>query len=121
MKAPQLLVHDKKDTVGVVVVEDLKAGTDMFGVVTADNSSFRLKAQMAVPIEVVGVALEERRDVDGGQDDGQLRARAQGVSWLRAAVCARSRSMIDGRVTRGAKPSVRSAASIPPLVVDSRS
>ena len=26
MAAPQLLVHDKKDTVGVVVVEDLKAG-----------------------------------------------------------------------------------------------
>ena len=50
MKAPQLLVHDKKDTVGVVVVEDLKAGTDMFVVVTADNSSFRLKATMAVPI-----------------------------------------------------------------------
>jgi (2R)-sulfolactate sulfo-lyase subunit alpha len=50
MKAPQLLVHDKKDTVGVVVVEDLKAGTDMLCVVTADNSSFRLKAKMAVPI-----------------------------------------------------------------------
>ena len=41
MKAPQLLVHDKKDLVGVVVVEDLKAGTDMLCVVTADNSSFR--------------------------------------------------------------------------------
>ena len=50
MKAPQLLVHDKKDSVGVVVVEDLKAGTDMLVVVTADNSSFRLKAKMAVPI-----------------------------------------------------------------------
>ena len=29
MSAPQLLVHDKKDTVGVVVIEGLKAGTDM--------------------------------------------------------------------------------------------
>ena len=29
MSAPQLLVHDKKDTVGVVVVEGLTAGTDM--------------------------------------------------------------------------------------------
>ena len=50
MSAPQLLVHEKKDTVGVVVVEGLKAGTDMMAVVTADNSSFRLKAKMAVPI-----------------------------------------------------------------------
>ena len=38
MAIPQLLVHDKKDTVGVVVVEGLKAGTDMLCVVTADNS-----------------------------------------------------------------------------------
>ena len=50
MAAPQLLVHDKKDTVGVVVVEGLAAGTDMLCVVTADNSSFKLKAKMAVPI-----------------------------------------------------------------------
>ena len=50
MKAPHLLVHDKKDTVGVVVVEGLKAGTDMLCVVTADNSSFRLKSLMDVPI-----------------------------------------------------------------------
>ncbi len=50
MPAPHLLVHDKKDTVGVVVVEDLKAGTDMAVVVTADDSSFNLKARMDVPI-----------------------------------------------------------------------
>lgn len=50
MGVPQLLVHDKKDTVGVVVVEGLKAGTDMTCLVTADNSSFRLKANMDVPI-----------------------------------------------------------------------
>ena len=29
MAIPQLLVHEKNDTVGVVVVEDLKKGTDM--------------------------------------------------------------------------------------------
>ena len=50
MAAPQLLVHNKKDTVGVVVVEGLKAGTSMTCVVTADNSSFRLKSKMDVPI-----------------------------------------------------------------------
>ncbi len=50
MSAPQLLVHEKKDTVGVVVVEGLKAGTDMTCVVTADNSAFNLTARMDVPI-----------------------------------------------------------------------
>jgi (2R)-sulfolactate sulfo-lyase subunit alpha len=50
MSIPQLLVHDKKDTVGVVVVEGLKAGTDMMAVVTADNSSFNMKSKMDVPI-----------------------------------------------------------------------
>ena len=50
MTAPHLLVHNKKDTVGVVVVEGLKAGTNMTCVVTADNSSFRLKSRMDVPI-----------------------------------------------------------------------
>lgn len=47
---PHLLVHDHKDTVGVVVVEDLMAGTDMLGVVTEDDSDFRLKARHNVPI-----------------------------------------------------------------------
>jgi len=50
MTAPQLLVHDKKDTVGVVVVEGLKADTEMLAVVTADNSSFNIKSKMDVPI-----------------------------------------------------------------------
>ena len=50
MEAPQLLVHDRKDTVGVVVVEGLKAGTEMLAVVTADNSQFGLKAMMDVPL-----------------------------------------------------------------------
>jgi (2R)-sulfolactate sulfo-lyase subunit alpha len=50
MGAPHLLVHDKKDTVGVVVVEGLKASTDMLCVVTHDNSSFKLKSKMDVPI-----------------------------------------------------------------------
>ena len=50
MSVPQLLVHEKKDTVGVVVIEGLKAGADMTCVVTADNSSFRFKSRMDVPI-----------------------------------------------------------------------
>ncbi|WP_018698652.1 UxaA family hydrolase [Amorphus coralli] len=50
MSAPHLLVHDKADNVGVVVVEDLKAGTDMLCVVTEDNSDFHLTSKNDVPI-----------------------------------------------------------------------
>ena len=50
MEIPQLLVHDPKDNVGVVVIEGLKAGTDMLCVVTENDSSFRLTARADVPI-----------------------------------------------------------------------
>ncbi|NDB23839.1 MAG: flagellar biosynthesis protein FlgA, partial [Gammaproteobacteria bacterium] len=50
MSVPQLLVHDRKDNVGVVVVENLKAGTDMLCVITEDNSDFRLTVRHDVPI-----------------------------------------------------------------------
>ena len=50
MAAPQLLVHDHKDNVGVVVDEDLAPGTDMLAVVTEDNSDFHMQAQQATPI-----------------------------------------------------------------------
>ncbi|MEZ5784497.1 UxaA family hydrolase [Mesorhizobium sp. GR13] len=50
MKNPHLLVHDHKDNVGVVVIEGLKADTQMLCVVTHDNSSFELLAKADVPI-----------------------------------------------------------------------
>lgn len=50
MGVPQLLVHDPKDNVGVVVVEGLTAGTDMLVVVTHDNSDFHLTAEEDIPI-----------------------------------------------------------------------
>jgi (2R)-sulfolactate sulfo-lyase subunit alpha len=50
MSAPQLLVHDHRDNVGVVVVEDLAAGADILAVVTEDNSDFHMQAKQATPI-----------------------------------------------------------------------
>ena len=47
---PHLLVHEHDDNVGVVVVEGLTAGTEMFCCVTHDNSPFTLKAEEDVPI-----------------------------------------------------------------------
>jgi len=72
-----LLVHDNKDTVGVVVVEGLKAGTDMLCVITADNSSFNLTAKSDVPIGHK-VALADIKSGDTvwkyGQDIGVAKA-----------------------------------------------
>jgi (2R)-sulfolactate sulfo-lyase subunit alpha len=75
MPKPHLLVHDRKDNVGVVVVEGLKAGTEMFVVVTEDNSSFSLKAKSDVPVGHK-VALSELKAGDTvikyGQDIGKM-------------------------------------------------
>lgn len=77
MAIPQLLVHNPKDNVGVVVVEGLRAGTDMLCVVTADDSSFRLKATADVPIGHK-VALKDLKAGDTaikyGQDIGRITA-----------------------------------------------
>jgi (2R)-sulfolactate sulfo-lyase subunit alpha len=48
--APHFLVHSPKDNVGVVVVEGLKRGTDMLGVITETDKSLRLKADQDIPI-----------------------------------------------------------------------
>lgn len=47
---PHLLIHDRRDNVGVVVVEGLKAGTDMLCVITEDNSELRMHCNQDVPI-----------------------------------------------------------------------
>jgi (2R)-sulfolactate sulfo-lyase subunit alpha len=79
MEIPQLLVHNPKDNVGVVVVEGLKAGTDMLCVITEDNSSFRLTATADVPIGHK-IALKDLKEGDTaikyGEDIGRMVAKA---------------------------------------------
>jgi (2R)-sulfolactate sulfo-lyase subunit alpha len=45
-----VLVHDKKDTVGVIVVEGIKAGQELTGWVMEDDSTIQVKALNDVPI-----------------------------------------------------------------------
>jgi len=45
-----ILVHDKKDTVGVIVVEGVKAGQDLTGWVMEDDSTIKVKALNDIPI-----------------------------------------------------------------------
>jgi len=47
---PHLLVHNRRDNVGIVVVENLVAGADLLCVVTADNTELRCVLKQAVPI-----------------------------------------------------------------------
>jgi (2R)-sulfolactate sulfo-lyase subunit alpha len=75
VSVPHLLVHDLRDNVGVVVVENLVKGTDMLCVVTQDNSDFRLAARADVPIGHK-VALKDLQPGDTvtkyGQDIGRI-------------------------------------------------
>jgi (2R)-sulfolactate sulfo-lyase subunit alpha len=52
------IVHDKKDTVGVVVVEDVKPGMKLTGWIMETDETVTLKAQDAVPLGHK-VALQE--------------------------------------------------------------
>ena len=75
MSIPQLLVHDRRDNVGVVVVEGLANGTDMLCVVTEDNSDFQLSAKDNIPIGHK-VALTDLSEGDTvikyGEDIGRM-------------------------------------------------
>jgi len=77
--APHFLVHSPKDNVGVVVVEGLKSGTDMLGVVTESNQTLRLKAKSNIPIGHK-VALKPLKKGDTvvkyGEDIGRMVADA---------------------------------------------
>ena len=75
MTVPHVLVHDRRDNVGVVVVEGLTAGTDMLCVVTEDDSEFRLTARADIPIGHK-VALADLAEGDTaikyGEDIGRI-------------------------------------------------
>ena len=44
------LVHDKKDTVGVVVIEGVKAGQEVTGWLMEDDSTVKMKTLNDIPI-----------------------------------------------------------------------
>jgi (2R)-sulfolactate sulfo-lyase subunit alpha len=75
VSSPHFLVHSPKDNVGVVVVEGLKSGTDMLGVVTENDKTLRLKARSDIPIGHK-VALKSLKKGDTvikyGEDIGRM-------------------------------------------------
>jgi (2R)-sulfolactate sulfo-lyase subunit alpha len=79
MPNPHFLVHTPKDNVGVVVVEGLKAGTEMLGFITETDTTLTLAAKHDIPIGHK-VALAELQSGDTvikyGADIGRMIAGA---------------------------------------------
>ncbi len=50
MAAPHFLVHERKDSVGVVVVEGAKKGQMLTGWVMQGNKTIKMKCLKAIPI-----------------------------------------------------------------------
>ena len=77
---PHFLVHSPKDNVGVVVVEELKAGTDMLGVITENDTTTRVSAKHDIPIGHK-IALKDLKKGDTvikyGEDVGRMVADAK--------------------------------------------
>ena len=73
------LVHDKTDTVGVIVVEGVKAGQELTGWLMEDDSTINLKAINDIPIghKVALKALKSGETiVKYGEDIGRMVADA---------------------------------------------
>jgi|SRR4029079_5210076 (2R)-sulfolactate sulfo-lyase subunit alpha len=76
---PHFLVHSPKDNVGVIVVEGLRAGTDMLGVITETDKTMKLKSKDDIPIghKVALKALKKGDTViKYGEDIGRMVADA---------------------------------------------
>jgi (2R)-sulfolactate sulfo-lyase subunit alpha len=76
---PHFLVHSPKDNVGVIVIEGLRAGTEMLGVVTETDKTLQLKASEDIPIghKVALKALKKGDTViKYGEDIGKVVADA---------------------------------------------
>jgi (2R)-sulfolactate sulfo-lyase subunit alpha len=74
-RTPHFLVHSPKDNVGVVVVEGLKAGTEMIGIITENDTTTGLTSRQDIPIGHK-VALRDLRQGDTvikyGADIGRM-------------------------------------------------
>lgn len=79
MASPQFLVHSPKGDVGVVVVEDLKQGTDMLGVVAETDASVRARSNRDIPIGHKVALMDFKRGdtlIKCGADIGRIVADA---------------------------------------------
>lgn len=79
-EVPHFLVHSPKDNVGVVVIEGLKAGTEMLGVITETNTTVNLTALDDIPIGhkvALGDLAAGSTVIKYGEDIGKMVGDAQ--------------------------------------------
>jgi (2R)-sulfolactate sulfo-lyase subunit alpha len=85
VSTPHFLVHSPKDTVGVVVVEGLKAGAEMLGVITETDTTTKAKANHDIPIGHK-IALKDLKKGDTvikyGEDVGVMTRDAKKGDWV---------------------------------------
>ena len=74
-----ILVHDTRDTVGVAVVEGIKAGQELTGWVMEGDSTIKVKALNDVPIGHK-LATREIRKGDRSSNTGSISARRSPIS-----------------------------------------
>ncbi len=124
---PHVLAHSPKDNVAVVVVEDLKAGTEAFGVVTEDNGSFTVAVKHDIPIGHK-VALTDIKEGDTvwkyGQDIGKAvptsrRASTSTSTISRPSGGERTKAMrkTNGSITAGGARTAASACAITSIIL----
>ncbi len=74
-RVPDFVVHDKGDSVGVVVVEDVEAGAELSGWVLGTDETMTVRALEAVPLghKVALVDLEAGKPpIKYGQEIGRM-------------------------------------------------
>jgi (2R)-sulfolactate sulfo-lyase subunit alpha len=77
MATTHFIVHDKADTVGVVVVETVKAGETITGWVLEDDSTIKIKALDPVPLGHKIALIDIKKDdtvLKYGHDIGRASA-----------------------------------------------
>ena len=80
MSAPDFLVHDAGDTVGVVVVETVKAGSALQGLSMETGESLAMNAQADIPLGhkiALKDLLEGETVLKYGHDIGKIVAAVQ--------------------------------------------
>ena len=99
---PQVLAHNPKDNVAVVVVEGLTAGTDALGLVTENDTTFRVAVKEDVPIGHK-VALTDLKIGDTVIKYGQDIGRVVAADRERATTCTFTISRRRGGRAHGQK------------------
>ena len=82
----QFIVHDKVDTVGVVVVENVKPGKELTGWIMETDETIKLKALDAVPLGHK-IALQDLKTGDTVLKYGHDVGRDRGGCRARGATC----------------------------------